>query len=97
MESIKSTEVLGRVSASLGEAPVHTEEDHKRCAYYINLAEGVMQCPHGELATGAFYSEDYVNEMRRTMHQFLASFRASNPPITGITKTLLQKVIDLTR
>jgi hypothetical protein len=98
MEAINSKEVLGDVKASLGEAPKHTMEGHDRCAYYVDPSiDRRPMCPHGMAASGAFYSEDYVNEMRRSMHQFITSVRASNLPISGTMKTLLHKVIDLTR
>lgn len=74
VEPIKSAEVLGQVRVSLGEAPKHTQDEHRGCAYYpmttsTEIANELpvfvgMRCPHGVDASGAFYSEDYVRQLK---------------------------------
>jgi hypothetical protein len=76
MKSIDSEEKLGVPHAIVGEAPRHTVQGHEGCAYYMSVTEdpdlkagiAIMRCPHGNIASGAFYSEDHVNEVRRVSH-----------------------------
>lgn len=89
VEPIRSREVLGKVQVSLGEAPKHTHEDHRRCAYYAKteqVAEDVpdflfidMECPHGASAGGAFYNEDYVRQLKQTIHILLELLPSKHP------------------
>lgn len=106
MESIKSNELFGNVSATLGEPPQHTAPDHRRCAYYVtseiqvpshDSLDGPMVCPHGMPSNGAFYSEDHVNDIRRTTHQFLTAIRAGNHKMSSHTIRLFQDLERLTK
>jgi len=83
MHGLPSEERFGKASLSQPVAPKHTEESHEQCAYYpatevednrsVNggFLKGPMICDHKEEAHGAFYSEDYVNQMRRLAQAFL--------------------------
>lgn len=84
MKSINSEERFGRVSVGTGEAPTHTDEDHRRCAYYLTSSvidqspggNETLICQHGvepggSRGIGAFYSEDYVRQMRELAQEFL--------------------------
>lgn len=67
MKSIPSGERFGNISMRTGDAPRHTETEHERCAYYTSGEHALNpMCPHGELATGGFYSEDLIRELRET-------------------------------
>jgi hypothetical protein len=63
-ESIPSEEGFGRAAMQPGEAPTHTSPSHISCAYYPTHDGEWIKCPHGMTATGAFYNEDYVQELR---------------------------------
>lgn len=62
MDAIRSTAVVP--PAKLTQAPpvMHTSADHKNCAYYGDSQK--LYCVHGDPATGAFYSEDYIRDLR---------------------------------
>ena len=79
VEQIPSGEAIGDASLSLGEAPKHTQDEHIKCAYYLTTmradpggghpAEAGLRCPHGAWAEGAFYSEDWVLQVRVAMQK----------------------------
>ena len=62
VDAIRSTAVVP--PAKLTQAPpvMHTSADHKNCAYYGDSQK--LYCVHGDPATGAFYSEDYIRDLR---------------------------------
>lgn len=70
MESIPSAVKIGHATLGAGEAPKHTDPEHRDCAYYPTV-EPVL-CPHGAEAMGAFYSEDFVRELRTTSHELIS-------------------------
>jgi hypothetical protein len=72
MKSIDSNEIVAKPTAIQSEPPVHTVEGHESCAYYPNVGLDTMSCPHDEFASGAFYSEDMINDIRRTSHRLIA-------------------------
>jgi len=101
VEPIQSREVFGNVSASLGDAPIHTANGHKQCAYYIPPPElsddpitesKWLQCPHGREADGAFYSEDYIKELKLACHRLLHELDTSR----SFTTTAVEDVRKLT-
>lgn len=74
MESIKPQEKSGHPSLSRNEAPKHTAPEHRQCAYYPVISGNIhvgMSCPHDNNATGAFYSEDYIRELKETAHDLI--------------------------
>lgn len=72
MESIPSGVKFGIPSLGGGEAPKHTNPEHRDCAYYLQDDLPLLHCPHEEEAGGAFYSEDFVRELRTTSHELIA-------------------------
>lgn len=75
MEGIPSKGIVSPATLKQGEAPVHTHPDHRGCAYYVTttyLQDGEstdMQCPHGAIASGAFYSEDRVRDLELELRE----------------------------
>jgi len=72
MHGLPSEERFGKASLSQPVAPKHTQDGHEKCAYYLTEDnDGFMYCIEDSKAHGAFYSEDYVNQMRRLAQAFL--------------------------
>lgn len=71
VEPILSREKFGNVSMSGSIPPKHTDPEHLTCAYYWSELEEKKICPHGNEATGAFYNEDFIRELRETSHELL--------------------------
>ena len=108
VQPIESEEIFGNATAVQGEAPKHTMEGHERCAFYpAELVEGneapkggflkgPLVCPHGEEATGAFYSEDYIKELKHIAHLVIDRIDDLRPH--HIHKTApVEKLRELTR
>jgi len=74
MEPIQSGEIFPNAVLKQGEPPPHTVEGHAGCAYY---PKANPQCEHGEVAAGGFYSEDYVRELKQTLHPLIAFIDAN--------------------
>lgn len=68
VEQIPSGELFGNIGINRGPAPEHTKDGHELCAYYMDDDKMEMICPHGQPATGAFYSEDLVKQLKETAH-----------------------------
>lgn len=68
VQPIESEERLGSAEVGAPTAPKHTAEGHESCAYYPGFKP---TCTHDEMANGAFYSEDYVREIKQAAHQVL--------------------------
>lgn len=100
MKSIDSFEVFSKPTLSRGDPPKHTVEGHEKCYYYqlsrpldtegLDL-EVVMKCPHGELATGGFVSEDHFNLLRLLTLEMMTEF-ANGRPLAMVDRTNIQRV-----
>lgn len=93
-KSINSTEKLGDVSLSSGSAPRHTEEGHERCAYYqegLGARYQGLLCEHNNEATGAYYSEDYVKELKQAIQAVVGVWFAGGPRKEDIVR--LQELV----
>lgn len=74
MEPILSGEVFPHAVLKQGDPPQHIVDGHLSCAYY---PKANPQCEHGEVAAGGFYSEDYVRELKQTLHPLIAFIDAN--------------------
>lgn len=86
VEEIKSAEKFGDATLNQGPAPKHTQEEHALCAFYpiVTSMHGLfvgMRCPHDVEASGAFYSEDYVRELKITAQQLIAEMDYDGEPL----------------
>jgi hypothetical protein len=52
-------------------APKHTATGHEACVYYYDPGRDPIQCVHDMEAAGGFYSEDFVRELRMTVHRVI--------------------------
>lgn len=89
MESIDSSERVSPVRLGTGEAPKHTQPEHRMCAYYPEM---VPSCQHGEEAMGAFYSEDYVKDLRITGQLLVASIERLTSAVKKAGPALIKEV-----
>ena len=99
VEPIKSEEVFGKATVGQGPAPKHTRPGHEACAYYWSEAAEDKQCEHGYVIVGgAFYSEDYVRELRIAGQRLLAEIDYDGPPMQRIsTSEAIGKLRELVR
>jgi len=64
MEAIPPGEAVMPATILQSEPPPHTAPGHEECAYYVDGENIPLECPHGYKSIGAFYSEDYVRELK---------------------------------
>ena len=89
MESIDSAELVSPVRLGVGDAPKHTQPEHRMCPYYPEM---VPQCQHGEDAIGAFYNEDYVKDLRITGQMMVAAVERITSSIKKAGPALIKEV-----
>ena len=83
VEPIKTGEVFGKATATLGDRPKHVDDDHLTCAFYDASADSddratELYCPHGTMAFGAFYNEDFLWQLRTTSHNLITRLLTMN-------------------
>lgn len=77
MEGIPSRAIVTKPTMMSSPPPKHTIPGHEQCAYYLRHDDYEAQdlmCPHGLIADGAFYSEDYIRELRELSHRLISHF-----------------------
>lgn len=97
MESIESTAKVAIPTLGTSEPPLHVDPEHRRCAFYLNHGQDTIECQHEVAAEGAFYNEDYVNELRIACQKFYTTFSAANAKMTGTQKMWFNRIRELTK
>ena len=98
VEPIGTSERFGIAEVKGPAAPKHVVPGHETCAYYVSSTNDpdVMICPHEQAAKGAFYSEDYVRELKIVSQQVLGWINAHPQVRASIGVNLMERFDDLT-